>query len=228
MRSRSSDTAQVLEYQARPGCPSLALCQTHPHNGPAARSRNCRRLQHCPGRSPGREGEEEERQRLRLFSHLSFLPEICSELRPTLSFRNSPRAYREATEIPSKLLMAIFFFYALHPLPSVRVNAILCETQFSLPVPASLGAFGQLGKGPGRPLCCHLLLDRSPAFRWGLAPPTPASDQHLHGVPALVSPFPREQVLLLSWGRATGLQLGASLASHGPGHGHLCPGESCP
>lgn len=63
-----------------------------------------------------------------------------------------------------------------------------CETQFSLPAPASLGAFGQPGKGPGCPLGQHLLLDRGPASRWGPAPSTRASDQHLHGVPASVLP----------------------------------------
>lgn len=62
----------------------------------------------CPGRSPGREGEEDARQRLRLFFHFSFLPGICSGAGPTLSSRNSPWASREATEKPPKLLVAIF------------------------------------------------------------------------------------------------------------------------
>lgn len=132
---------------------------------------------------------------------LSFLPGICSRVGCTHSelqklSLGTRRDHREPSSTPSGSQL----FYVLHSLPSVRINAILCETQFSLPASASPGAFGQLGKGPDYPLCCHPVLDRSPAFRWGPAPFIRPSDQHLHGVSSLVFPFPGEQVLLLSWG----------------------------
>ena len=155
MRSYGWDRAQTMEYQVRPGCPSLAPLQTHPHNGPAARSRNCKRLHTVQAGALG--GRVRRRQERGCVSSLSLSLSLNQEfvlglVGLTVSPQSPPWAPRETPENPPpQTPNGYYLFCVLHFLSSERVNAILCETQLLVPASASPGAFGQLGKGPDCP-----------------------------------------------------------------------------
>lgn len=154
MRSYGWDRAQTMEYQVRPGCPSLAPLQTHPHNGPAARSRNCKRLHTVQaGALGGRVRRRQERGCVSSLSLSVFKPRICSGVGWTHCEPPKPSlgTQRDHREPPPQTPNGYYLFCVLHFLSSERVNAILCETQLLVPASASPGAFGQLGKGPDCP-----------------------------------------------------------------------------
>lgn len=156
-----------------------------------------------------------------VFLH-SALSEIYHKARPTLGLKNS---FRMSFQTPS----GYFHICTLHPLPSVRINASLRETHFSLPAPTSPGKLGSWEKGQTVPYAgTHPPAGQRPSIQvWGWLLSPPLQVMGVYSVPESGYPFPGEQVLLLSWGEGRlddgllGILIGWSMVN-------LCPGEYSP